>query len=138
MPQHDKELLDVPKFRQQLADNSKPVPLYRQALQHAKAILAERFYAGRSATELVHSHAAVIDQLLRLAWQQRFADASDIALLAVGGYGRGELHPQSDIDVLILLASPTKQYDSTISEFITFLWDIGLEVAFTHWSGSIV
>ncbi len=125
---HDTELLDLQALRLKLADHSQPLRLYREALQHAKAVLAERFYAGRSAAELVHSHAAVIDELLCLTWQQRFGETGDIALLAVGGYGRGELHPHSDIDVLILLASPTKQYDLSISEFITFLWDIGLEV----------
>ena len=125
---HDSELLDLDTFKNKISSSEQPIKLYREALQHTKAILADRFHAGRSATELVNSHAEVIDELLRQAWQQWFSHTNDIALLAVGGYGRGELHPHSDIDVLILLQDKTTQYDSAISLFITFLWDIGLEV----------
>ena len=124
----DTELLDLETFQENVSRDEQPFQLYREALQHAKSVLAERFHAGRSATELVHSHAHVIDALLRLAWQQWFLEADGIALLAVGGYGRGELHPHSDIDVLILLQEQTDQYDDAISHFVTFLWDIGLEV----------
>lgn len=125
---HDIELLDLDTLKNKISTSEHAFKLYREALQHTKAILAERFHAGRSATELVCSHAEVIDELLRLAWQQWFIDANDIALLAVGGYGRGELHPHSDIDVLILLKEQTDQYNDAISQFVTFLWDIGLEV----------
>jgi [protein-PII] uridylyltransferase len=124
----DTELLDLAAIQQHLSSGEPAMRVYRQALQHANAVLAERFHAGRSATELVHSYAEVIDELLCLAWQQWFEHTSDIALLAVGGYGRGELHPRSDIDVLILLQKQTNQYDADIGQFITFLWDIGLEV----------
>lgn len=124
----DTELLDLEAFKKNVSKSEQPLRLYREALQHAKTVLAERFHAGRSASELVHSHAEVIDELLCMAWLQWFAKSTDIALLAVGGYGRGELHPHSDIDVLILLQTHTNQYDEAIGQFITFLWDIGLEV----------
>ena len=52
-----------------------------------------------------------------------------MALVACGGYGRGELHPASDVDILILLQrSPNKEAKTFIEHFIRFLWDIGLEV----------
>ena len=54
----------------------------------------------------------------------------NIALIAVGGYGRGELHPKSDIDLLILLTSNNYEaYQSRIEQFLTKLWDIGLTVS---------
>ena len=124
----DTELLNLETFQHDVSRSSQPFRVYREALLHAKAVLAERFHAGRSATELVHLHAEVIDALLCQAWQQWFPVDQDIALLAVGGYGRGELHPHSDIDVLLLLESATHKYDDAIGQFITFLWDIGLEV----------
>ncbi len=57
----------------------------------------------------------------------KFAD--DLALVAVGGYGRGELHPSSDIDIMVLLPkSDSADWQPDIERFLTFLWDIGLEV----------
>ena len=53
---------------------------------------------------LVRDRARMVDIVLRSAWQLHVgAHANDVDLIAVGGYGRGELHPCSDIDVLILL-----------------------------------
>ena len=55
--------------------------------------------------------------------------ADDLALIAVGGYGRGELHPSSDIDIMVLLPkSDSADWQPDIERFLTFLWDIGLEV----------
>jgi [protein-PII] uridylyltransferase len=73
-----------------------------------------------------------VDQTLIALWTQAGFDASH-ALLAVGGYGRGELFPHSDVDVLILLDEHmSPQSDETlreqISRFITACWDAGLEI----------
>jgi [protein-PII] uridylyltransferase len=55
--------------------------------------------------------------------------ARDLALVAVGGYGRGELHPCSDIDIMVLLPkSDSADWQTDIERFLAFLWDIGLEV----------
>jgi len=72
----------------------------------------------------------MIDLVLQSAWNQFITADQDYAcLVAVGGYGRGELHPHSDIDLLVLLRRVNdvdEQHD--LAGFITFLWDIGLNV----------
>jgi len=79
--------------------------------------------------QIIYEKSELIDQIISKAWIHFITNHDDLALIAVGGYGRGELFPYSDIDLLIL----KKQGDSSeqkeaISKFITYLWDIGLEV----------
>lgn len=80
--------------------------------------------------ELVHGRATFIDALLGHAWQLLELDQQkNLSLVAVGGYGRGQLQPHSDVDLLILSAKPLgKEQQETISRFITLLWDIKLDV----------
>ncbi len=109
--------------------------LFRAALQSSQQQLKEHFLNGTPATELVHGRAQIIDQLLIRVWQRLVIAPgdqtyiNDIALIAVGGYGRGELHPGSDIDLLILLQNNNHaHYQTRIEQFLMFLWDMGLEV----------
>ncbi|MDJ0917883.1 MAG: [protein-PII] uridylyltransferase [Woeseiaceae bacterium] len=102
----------------------------REALAAADENLAQRFGDGESVVELVHSRARAVDSVLSHLWRSRLGSLSEqIALVAVGGYGRGELHPASDVDILILLpdALPDGAEDR-LSDFVTALWDIGLEI----------
>lgn len=125
----DAELFDAATFDARLARGEDPLPLFRAALQTGNRVLVERFQAGRAVTDLVHARAALVDALLLRAWSLYLrADDPALALLAVGGYGRGELHPASDIDLLILLRDDDAPYREGIGGFLTFLWDIGLEV----------
>ncbi len=71
------------------------------------------------------AHAALADELLRRLWSETIDDRG-IALVAVGGYGRGALFPHSDVDVLVLLPDG-RQPDAAIERFIGALWDCGLE-----------
>ena len=125
----DAGLFNAEEFDASLQKGNAPLPLFRDTLKAANEELARRFYAGRTATELVPSRAGLIDALLLRAWKLYFdPDDKGIALLAVGGYGRGELHPASDVDLMILLKGKDKPYKSAIEGFLMFLWDIGLEV----------
>ena len=97
--------MDTTLFDPAQLDTGEPLPrtAYRDVLRHAREVLFERFKAGDDIQQLVSQRAGVIDQVLAHAWKGiGLADHPDIALLAVGGYGRSELHPGSDIDVLIL------------------------------------
>lgn len=125
------EIFDAKTFKQQLKDSSSVIKTYSEALQTARNRLNEHFIQGTEIRHLVHGYAWLIDQLLITAWNNLnwASDEKNISLIAVGGYGRGELHPHSDIDLLILLAEGSeKQHQSNIEQFITLLWDIGLKV----------
>ena len=79
---------------------------------------------------LVKARARFIDDVLVQLWHQfSLHKSKDLSLIAVGGYGRGELHPCSDIDLLILSEGrlSAAQQDA-IGQFITLLWDLRLEV----------
>ena len=61
--------------------------------------------------------------------KSQVGDPADVALIAVGGYGRGELFPHSDIDILVLTEStPADAVTLKLEGFITMLWDIGLQI----------
>ena len=125
----DTELFDEEKFKSELKTQKNTLPVFKEALSNATEVLKQRFKAGRAATELVQARSNVVDTILIHAWLQYFSkDATDITLLAVGGYGRGELHPASDVDVQILLENDEDHHNEALSQFITFLWDIGLEI----------
>ncbi|WP_394559499.1 [protein-PII] uridylyltransferase [Aquipseudomonas alcaligenes] len=130
MPQMDPELFDRGQFQAELALKSSPIAAFKKAIKQAREVLDTRFREGRDIRRLVEDRAWFVDQILLEAWK-RFAwsEDADIALLAVGGYGRGELHPYSDIDLLILLDSADHEvFRDAIEGFLTLLWDIGLEV----------
>lgn len=123
-------LLDVAALKAELSNSSNKIKPFKKAMETAGNILDERYKANLSITEIVSGRAWVVDQVLKLAWQaQPWPDEKDISLVAVGGYGRGELLPHSDIDILILTRKDNaNRYKSCISSFLTLLWDIGLEI----------
>jgi [protein-PII] uridylyltransferase len=102
----------------------------RNALELASKNIRERFLGGESIVDLVLLRAAVIDQLLVHLWRAHANFCAGVAdLIAVGGYGRGELHPCSDIDIMLLLPENLPDScESELSDFVTALWDIGLEI----------
>ncbi|OUS10335.1 [protein-PII] uridylyltransferase [Gammaproteobacteria bacterium 54_18_T64] len=102
--------------------------VFRDAIRGADTFLNNRFEQGEDTETLVHERAAFIDSILLCAWR-RFRWDENISLLAVGGYGRGELHPHSDIDLLLLTQHQDHTpYKASIESFLTFLWDIQLNI----------
>ena len=102
----------------------------RQVLDEGTASLQRHFNAGVPADRLVHGRCCLIDELLQRVWVHVLADDADrLSLVAVGGYGRGELLPHSDIDLLILLPETERpKLAGRLEAFLTLLWDVGLEV----------
>ncbi|GAB2730283.1 [protein-PII] uridylyltransferase [Halomonas garicola] len=125
----DTTLLDLDTFRAELAGSRSPVAPFKAALESLQERLDARFRAGADIRDLVRGRAWHLDRLLAIAWEQHAWPDDGIALLAVGGFGRGELHPHSDIDLMVLLeGDDDRAYREPLTAFITFLWDIGLEI----------
>ena len=118
---------DQSRFRRALSE--KPIiTVFKDALAAANGQFNARFCEGEDIRTLVYERALFIDCILHYAWYQ-FEWPEGISLEAVGGYGRGELHPFSDIDLLILhTAAVLPAYKDNIERFLTLLWDIGLEI----------
>jgi len=113
-----------------LATTENPLIPFKASLQHGREVLRKEFEDGAGAPVLIRGRSWQIDQLLQRAWSRFMGPAADqLALVAVGGYGRSELMPGSDIDLLILLPdNENNQFDQQITALLTFLWDTGLEV----------
>ena len=102
----------------------------RTAITHLTEALVNAFSAQTLADDLVHARAAFTDRILNWAWNySKLGEIEGLSLIAVGGYGRGELLPCSDIDLLLLSSNPVSEKGcEIISGFVRLLWDIGLQV----------
>lgn len=110
-----------------------PCESLKAAFKSAKAALLERFQTASNVDALMHALARATDDALKGAW-----DACGMppwaALVAVGGYGRGELAPYSDVDILVLLPdhkpadSGDAELTARIERFIGMAWDLGLDI----------
>jgi [protein-PII] uridylyltransferase len=107
-----------------------PVPLeaLRDGLRESRAALREAYLKGRKPPWLLREHARRIDRTLQALWRDH-APSAAMALVATGGYGRGELFPCSDVDVLILLEhEPTAEERGRLERVVGLFWDVGLEI----------
>lgn len=120
------EQTDLPSFINALNQPELAAKVGRQMLKQFTEHQFNQFDQETAVSELVKERAVFIDQILKKTWHHSF-DSEHFALLAVGGYGRGELHPYSDIDLLILCDQNCNNHEQ-IGQFITLLWDMGFEV----------
>ena len=116
------------------------LPLYQKFLKIENHRLRLRHQAGGGGREVCASRASLIDVLLRHIFAAASTSAAEkngrkappVSLVALGGYGRGELNPGSDIDVMFLHpytgAELPKALANTVEQVLYFLWDIGLKV----------
>ncbi len=119
---------DQARFRNDLADaGTRTIPIFKNAINAANVHLDARFDDGEEIGALIYERAIFIDCLLHYAWHQ-FNWTDQATLIAVGGYGRGELHPKSDIDLLLLLKEERAEDLESAQALLTLLWDIGLDI----------
>ena len=102
---------------------------HRKLVQDIQTAVIDAFNSGAATSEVIIGYAITIDYLLWYAWFTHDLHKANATLLAVGGYGRAELHIHSDIDLMILIDSRLDDSDKDkLSAFLTFLWDSGLDV----------
>ena len=119
----------IPELDRRLAGGEPVVPCFRDSLRAFAETLRLCFEGGEDVERLVTRRAGFVDDLLRRAWRVAMPGAAPAALVAVGGYGRGELYPASDVDVMILLDDgDATAVAGAVERLVTLLWDIGLEV----------
>ena len=111
--------------------------LLKAALLHGTEVVRARFEGlGDSGTDVVHNNSFLMDQIIRIIYD--FAtthvfphpeESGSLGVVAVGGFGRGELAPFSDLDLLFLLPDKSPPHFEQVIEFMLYmLWDLGLKV----------
>ena len=99
----------------------------RSAIAECDAALAARFDDNGDIDRLLAARAQKVDAVVREAWSHCIPQQAALSLFAVGGYGRGELFPQSDIDLLVFgEAHASNEHADALARFFRLLWDAGL------------
>jgi [protein-PII] uridylyltransferase len=100
----------------------------RTAYRRARAGLIDEFRSDRKPERLLTRLSAITDEAVRDLWRGAGLSAR-VLLAAVGGYGRGEIFPHSDVDLLVLAPEPPSPEETrSIEAFIGACWDAGLEI----------
>jgi [protein-PII] uridylyltransferase len=102
---------------------------FKQLIKQKDLDLQQKFNPHLSVKDLLNEKSDFIDEILAASWRHFLADkAEKLCLIAVGGYGRREQFPHSDIDLVILLDSgDVAEYQEMLTNLLAFLWDIGLK-----------
>jgi [protein-PII] uridylyltransferase len=129
----DAPLFDAPAVGQYLDRAGVTAASCRQLQQQFADRLRTHYDCRPAGTPIVRARTAFVDLLLQRIWAAQLASvpgAGRLALVAVGGYGRGELHACSDVDILVLAprADDIDRLSEALTGFITFLYDTGLDI----------
>jgi [protein-PII] uridylyltransferase len=99
----------------------------RQTLAAERQALRVAYLKQPDPQLLLRRHSALVDRTIREVWRDTALDGA--ALVATGGYGRGEQYPGSDVDLLVLLPDGiTEAGKEKVEKLIGTLWDLGLEI----------
>jgi [protein-PII] uridylyltransferase len=102
--------------------------VWRSNLKEQRAQLEQDFLKNKNPASLLKKHTKLVDELLNVVWEHSALN-NEVTLIAVGGYGREELFPYSDIDLLILLPdNVSDEQNKEIETLIGVLWDLGLNI----------
>lgn len=124
-----RQVIELSRWRQSLQHLGDHPRDYKTAVIELKSMIDKGFNEGCYIDDLLKDMTQGIDAVLVRVWESCELAEADCALIAVGGYGRAELHPGSDIDILILLGSESDHpLEDKISRFFTFLWDLQLDL----------
>ncbi|MDR3352501.1 MAG: [protein-PII] uridylyltransferase [Zoogloeaceae bacterium] len=100
----------------------------RERLKTGRQELARQYEATGEAAYYLKQHVRLVDTALEELWRC-FSPGPQAALVAVGGFGRGELYPGSDVDLLLLLpGAPEGEVAQRLEQLVGAFWDIGLEI----------
>ena len=101
---------------------------WRESLIRDQVKLRDDFFKHKNTRKLLKQQSKLVDEVLKQIWL-KFDLSASVSLVAVGGYGRGELFPYSDVDLLILLPNnPDASLNERIERVVGLFWDIGLAV----------
>ena len=124
-PLNAENYLDVLELQKTLKVS---LEVYKKLLKKADENLTNDFLKDQSqVANLVKTRAWYVEQLVLQIWNS-LGFKKKLSLVAVGGFGRGELHPYSDVDLLILTPKYSKNSKKKLRKFIQSLWDLGLDV----------
>ncbi|MEP3348956.1 MAG: [protein-PII] uridylyltransferase [Marinomonas sp.] len=115
--------------KQELAQPNCSIVRYKAIIEEKTSVYNDLFHSLYPIEKLVKGLSSFFDEILQAAWTAKgLNNENHVSLVAVGGYGRSELHPKSDIDLLILIENETSAPKDKLENFITFLWDINLDI----------
>lgn len=129
-PDIDK-IIDISKLTEALKSNPEMIlTTLKNTVVNINQGLKDYYQKGTDVEDIVISRSQLVDKLLTTLFDHIFLDNDQpIALIAVGGFGRGELHPGSDIDLMLLLEDEESELTKNgIEKFLTLLWDSRLEI----------
>ena len=121
--------ISIEALFEELTQPSYPAKAAKRYLKEASDCFDSMYCNGEDIRGIILTKAWFMDQILCALWSRYELDPSSYALIAVGGYGRGELQPHSDIDLLILARNEiSADVGESLSSFITLLWDLSLDI----------